>query len=65
MLLPHTIARCGEAEEALQIMIKDERNNNVTMTPTKLFHKRERRLPTINKQEQLVARAYLFLLSDT
>ena len=37
MLLLHTIARCDEAEEALQIMIEDERNNNATMTTIKLF----------------------------
>ena len=38
MLLPHTTARCDEVEEALQIMIEDERNNNATMTTTtKLF----------------------------
>jgi hypothetical protein len=39
VLLLHTIARCDEAEEALQIMIEDERNNNATMTATKLFMK--------------------------
>jgi hypothetical protein len=40
VLLLHTIARCDEAEEALQIMIEDERNNNTTMTATtKLFVK--------------------------
>lgn len=39
MLLLHSIARCNEAEEALQIMIEDERNNNTTMPTTKLFVK--------------------------
>jgi hypothetical protein len=40
VLLLHTIARCDEAEEALQIMIEDERNNNATMTTTKLLRKK-------------------------